>query len=449
MLWGQKPHFDFYTPFGIGTYLPTLAGLKLTGGTIGGFGVGQALTAMLLTVWAYVIGRKRLSLWPFIFFCFLVVLTAVGVSNLGWPTLSFTPAITYNRHCYALIMLIVVESLVSSSESNSRQFGGGFSTGLALSLVLFTKITFFLGGAVLIFLLMPCRSQVRARLIGVFAGFVALSFAFALYFDLDLWPMFNDIALAARAKHINMSSYHFDSILLGAAACILLGAAVWLLESDWRMLLAGTALGLMGIAFVITCAEPAGFPLLAAFGLIVVSRVRLQSHSATMFLTVCAYVPMGVDVLNYSAGLLAASALASQRNPGCQVIQDLRLSGFAVCPPEDGYFDFISDGVALTKQYKNSTDTVFSLDFSNPFPFILGIRPMSGGTVNQQFRATFNSNYFPAPERLFGNSTMVLLPKQFSDGSLSGTVLEIYGPFLDSHYSELGSSNFWTVYRRK
>jgi hypothetical protein len=124
-----------------------------------------------------------------------------------------------------------------------------------------------------------------------------------------------------------------------------------------------------------------------------------------------------------------------------------RLSGFATAGDDAYYADFVNDGMDLLRRFRAPAETVMSLDFSNPFSYGLGIKPAPGGTVGWQYKYTFNDKYHLSPEFMFGRADLVMLPKQFSDGSLSESVPRIYGPYLMSHFHQIGESKDWTLYR--
>lgn len=447
MVWGQKPHVDFYTPLGLGAYLPTYVGLLLAG-TAKAFGVGQAVTAMTLALWAILLGYRRLKLAPYILFCLLIVLTAAGVSNMGFATISFTPAMTYNRHCYALLMLMLLESLVPVFGTKSSSLWGGISTGLALTLMLFTKISFFLGAGALVVLLLPCCRQTRPRLNGLFLGFSLSLTAIAAYFHFDLRPMLRDLYLAARAKHIHFRFYLLDDLMRNAAICVLLGIGAWIVLKERALALGGAAIALFGTGFVLTCYEPSGFPLLAVLGIVVLNRLDNSWRSASVFLAVAAALPSVVDIGNYSFGLVAAAVRPIGEETGCRALDQQGKPFLAVCRPDWGYVDVVRDGLQLLQAHRAADESVCSLDFSNPFAVVTGIPPMKGGTTNQQYETTFSDRAYPSAEKIFGNASLVMLPKLFSDDSLNMTVDAIYGPFLHSHYHSIGESQFWTLYHR-
>ncbi len=91
MLNGQRPHIDFYSHVGVLTYVPTLVGMWISHGTAAGFGYGEALVGFLLGVWAYVLGRRRLSDAALALMCLGVVLMATATFSLGFVPLSLSP----------------------------------------------------------------------------------------------------------------------------------------------------------------------------------------------------------------------------------------------------------------------------------------------------------------------------------------------------------------------
>ena len=114
------------------------------------------------------------------------------------------------------------------------------------------------------------------------------------------------------------------------------------------------------------------------------------------------------------------------------------------------YAHFINDGLALARQHLRPSDTVVSLDFSNPFSYAFRIPPAWGGTpMGMQFRTNFDDENHVSPERLFGHAGLVMIPQPqtFSDFSLAANIPRIYGPWLEQHFHLIGETVFWRVYR--
>lgn len=93
MLNGQRPHVDFNSVIGPAAYLPTLVGFRLASNTVAGFGYGQALIALLLRVWAYLLGGKLYQV-PRVFYASCVAAIAVSPATLGMSHFALTPSVT-------------------------------------------------------------------------------------------------------------------------------------------------------------------------------------------------------------------------------------------------------------------------------------------------------------------------------------------------------------------
>jgi hypothetical protein len=76
------------------------------------------------------------------------------------------------------------------------------------------------------------------------------------------------------------------------------------------------------------------------------------------------------------------------------------------------------------------------------------MKPPSGGATWLQYGTNFD-DAGPSPERVFGDASLVMLPKLFSDKTLADSVPRLYGPFLKRHYALEGESLNWSLYRRR
>ena len=109
---------------------------------------------------------------------------------------------------------------------------------------------------------------------------------------------------------------------------------------------------------------------------------------------------------------------------------------------------FVNDGIDLVQRNRRPGDSLTSLDFSNPFSYSLGMKPVKGGMVDLQYRTNFDDFHAPSPERLMAGATLVMVPRAFSDGTLTMSVPRIFGPYLESHFHRIGESQQWRLYRQ-
>src|ERR1051326_7009811 len=115
---------------------------------------------------------------------------------------------------------------------------------------------------------------------------------------------------------------------------------------------------------------------------------------------------------------------------------------------EKDYVEFVNDGLSLINRHRRSNETVMALDFSNPFSYALGLKPAPGGATTLHYRGNFSETHHPAPDRLFGQANLVVVPLVPSEKELELSIARIYGPYLAAHYHLIGTSDKWRLYRR-
>jgi hypothetical protein len=460
MKFGQRPHIDFYSPFGVCSFLPTLAGFAFSNGSADAFGYGQALTGFLLSIWAYLIGRNRLSDVTLFFFCILVTLCATSSSAIGLAPLQLSAGMTYNRYGFALVELIIAESLLPLPPNRrAALLMGGVSTGCAIAILLFLKISFFLVAPILAVIVAPIRPKIGDRWLGLVAGFLVTTLAFASYWGFDLRPMLNDLRIAAGAKHIDFTFYFLDTIALGAACCTVLGIMAGLSISihkklEGRMLLiAGPVLAVCGCMLVLTNFEQAGFPLSAIFSLVILHHLHdLPEKSLLRFCVVlwCAsflFAGIGSDAASLTYAALRKNII---KRKVCSSFTSPVLKGFSACGlGETFYVNYVNEGFDLIRSYRQPGDSIMSLDFSNPFSYGLGMIPMHNGLINHQYGVTFTDKSRPSSERIFGTASLVIAAKRSPDDRVKPTDSGSEAAYMSDHFRFVGESKNWWLFRRK
>ncbi|HEX7361138.1 MAG TPA: hypothetical protein VF283_11675 [Bryobacteraceae bacterium] len=462
MLNGQRPHIDFFTNVGMLAYAPTAVGLWMAHNHAQGFGYGQALAGFLLAAWAYFLGRKRLSGLPLALFCIAIAFVATAPSALGFSPLRTAPGMTYNRYAYALLALLLLEAIGWRDLSNRARFWGGISTGAVIAILLFLKISAFACAIFLLVALIPCQRQTTHRWAGLVAGFAACLAAFCAYVGFDMRPMIHDLRILAGARHF-WFAYRVDAIFQSAILlCAFAIAAALLLyaRNDRRgfrsIAVAGIAVSIAGALLILGNYELAGCPLAIFLAILVIERVNARPigrpHPFGLFHASILLLGSAFIIGSLASGAMAASnglyrALWKARF--APEMHSRLLSGFVPVGPDQPYTNFVNDGLGLVKKYRRPGDTVMSLDFTNPFSYGLAMPPAPGGATVLQYGSTFDNVHRLSAERLFGKADFVMLPKNFSDPTLKDTIGRIYGLYLESHFTKLGESRFWSIFRKK
>jgi hypothetical protein len=457
---GQTPHADFYSPLGPLIYLITAAGLLLSHGGAEGAGYSQALCGGLLGLWTYRLSRHRMGHLPAILLCVMVVLLSTNPSSVGEPPLR-TSCMAYNRYGYGLAALLLVECVAGRDPQRRRaEFWGGVSTGAILALLLFLKISYFLGAAALVAAVVPCRKQVKERWAGMFGGFLPVLLIFCAYLGFNLVPMWNDLRMVAGAKSVRMSWFIVDNLYLPVAFYLgfIFASAGFLWFDGARPAaratgVSGVAVCLAGIFLLSTNFQFYGLPLNAIAAILVLQQIAARRRAANsqklkhagllLWGSLLVAGDLGYEALGLGFGAWQRHSWEQTANASFHATT---LAGFRTF--EASYVDFVNDGLTLFTQHRRPDDTVMSLDFSNPFSYALGMRPAPGGATWLHYRGNFNDSHHPTPERLFGGASLVMIPVVPEQG-LSRSVPRIYGPYLQGHFHLIGESKGWRIYRHR
>ena len=458
---GQTPHADFYSPLGPLIYLVTAFGLLLSHGGAEGSGYSQALCGGLLGLWTYRLSRRRLGHLPAILLCLTVVLLSINPSSVGEPPLR-TSCMAYNRYGYALVTLLLVEGVAGLDPARRRaEFWGGVSTGVILALLLFLKISYFVGGAFLVAAVIPCREQVKERWAGMVGGFLPVSLIFCAYLGFNLVPMWNDLRMVSGAKPARISWFIVDNLYLpvafylgfifASARFLSFGVAT---PAARAIRIAGVAVCVAGIFLLSTNFQFYALPLNAVAAILVLNQIgvlpaaanahKLKHAALLLWGSLLVAGDLGYEALGLGFG---AWQKYSWEETADASFHAAPLAGFRTF--ERSYVDLVNDGLALLSQHRRPDDTVMSLDFSNPFSYALGMRPAAGGATTLHYRGNFNDSHHPAPERLFGNASLVIVPVVPSEKGLLLSVPRIYGPYLEEHFHLIGESPGWRLYRHR
>lgn len=454
---GQRPHLDFYTALGPVSYLVTAGGLVLSGGNANGLACGQALFGAMVGIWTYCLASRRLPQVPASILCVLVVLISIAPTVVGAPANVITPGMTYNRYGYALFSLLLVEAVRPNREKRARgEFWGGLSTGAVLGLSLFLKISFFLGAAFMLAALLPLRPQHRERWRGIIAGCGVTSLAFLSYLRFDIAAVLRDLTIAAHSKHFSYGGYLIYDVLFCALPFLIcmgvLSRSSNSTSSGRAILLAAASICLTGFFLLMTSWQFRSLPLNAVMSILLIDRmvqeasrnITMQSlrRSALLVLTLLIFSYASSDALALE---FAASQKLGRKSEQFASFSAPALSGFTTVQRD--YVDLVNDGFVLLNRHRSPKDTILTLDFTNPFSYSLGAAPAWGGSTWLQYTNNFGEAG-PSAERLFGNASLVMVPKKFTDPTLIDSIPRLYGPFLRQHFRLVAESANWRLYHR-
>jgi hypothetical protein len=389
----------------------------------------------------------------------------------------------YNRYAYALLGLVLLESFKLARRSTVNQgdeWIGGVSTGAVLSLSLFLKASyFFMAIGLIVILAFLLRRFALRRVVGILAGFSVISMCVLAYLRFEVTAVLRDLRMAAGARAETMKApvwiiLNHWPVLLGvmlfcAAAAMLLGDRV----PQWRGLklpILGAIVFLADVALIRSNAQADGFLVCAMLGILVVNEVT-EDQKALPATVVHNYRPAYAAVLALGALLFIPHLLSDLAGLAYGLWQKERPSNAAALlrftspnlkplllydsdenPPSEGrmFTTYVNDGVALLQRETRPSETVLTMDITNPFPYAMERRPARGGHAAPTYNYNLSDEDRPSDGWYFGDADIVMVPKRPSQGDNHYTdFYKAYGPGLTLRYNLAAETSMWWMYRRK
>ena len=478
---GQVPHQDFHSPLGPIEFLLMAGGMKFAHGSAQGIAVGIAAFGFVLGGWSWLLSRKRMPPLFAALTATWTVLTATCPTPLGFDPRFLSCAMIYNRQGYALLGIILIECAFARDRS---RFWGGFSTGLAVAVLVFLKLNFFGVAALMLLATIPLRRTDITRLYGFAAGNAALLLTFLLYPRFSFAAFFADMSFVAHARG---SSLNTGGLVHGAAVCARSGS-FWLViamvltvimlasprERRQRQMFTVVLLTLVVLAsgplflqtnslenrcqlaslWIIVLLDP-----ISALHLRLASKkvVTLAITAACLGGIVAALAPEISSTVN-----LLGYHTASQKDSGVSVtapgMERMRFydstSFYDKVKSGDGdggyYAETLSDGMNLLKSQSKPNETALALGFHNPFSYLLRRRPAPGGSSYILIGNSISEAHMPPSDWVFDHADLMILPEHEGTHRASDQFIQShYRDDLLRNYVFVGESRYWRLYRRK
>ncbi len=479
---GQRPHLDYYSPWGPVTFLVTAAGLMISGNTVDGVGYGNALVASLIGSWTFYVAKNRLTPPLRVVLSFFLAVLVAAPYPLGYSPFLSSHAMVYNRYGYALLGLIVLETFGSSGNGRDarEEWIGGISTGVALSLTLFLKVSFFLvAAAVVVILSAFFRRLAIKRIAGLCLGALFAALGMLAYLHFDAGAMLNDLRMAAGARAESLDPrtplYNFVNhagFLLGVlafckATAVVLGNRVppW---SEWRLPLAGTFFFFVDIALMSSNMQFDGFPICAVFAIMVLSKIMEvpeaipaeREPSARWYAAALCIGPLLFAPLFLSDLTAIGYGLWDKAQPSPSTVLRFTTSnlkplllyqsdGYSTRSNGSAYTTYVNDGVALLERETRPEEKILTMDMVDPFPYAMERRPPRGGVAAMAYHYTLGDGHRPSDDAYFGDADIVMVPKRpAAEDMYYKDFWKAYEPGLRRRFKLVAESNWWRMYRR-
>jgi hypothetical protein len=476
---GQRPHLDYYSPWGPVMFLVSALGLTISRHSVDGVGYGNAIVALIVGTWSFFLAKNRLVSSPRILLSFILAALVTAPYVLGGSPFTSSHAMVYNRYGYALVGLVLMETM-KAPRFRGGELAGGISTGAALGLALFLKASYFLVGVILLAAISLLLDRVGVRrILAVLLGFSFVSVCMLAYLRFDVAAMLGDLRMAAGARAailtldvpvrhaLNHGTVFLAVILFSFAAALTMGERGALSRG---LPVIGALIFAADIGLISSNAQSDGFPLCAVFALLVANEITEDqqllagaeagilrpSYGAALCLGALLFLPLFIGDL---AGLGYGFWKKQRPSTPAEVLRftapqlkPLLLYDGADQKSANGriYTTYVNDGVALLERETRADETVLTMDMSNPFPYALGRRPPRAGVAAMTYYFTMNDEHRPSDGRYFGDADIVMVPKRPAEAPIFYTdFLNAYEPGLHERYKLAAETDWWWMYRRK
>ena len=475
---GQIPHRDFYLALGPLEDMLVAFGMLLAGGTPQGIAIGNAIFGLTVGIWGWILSRSRMPAVPAMLLTAWLILIATSPTPLGVHSDVLSAAMIYNRHGYGLLGIVLVECAFSSERS---RFWGGFSTGVALTLLAFLKLNYFGVGALLLIATAPSSRKEMWRAGGVVAGIAATFAVFSMYLRFAIPAFLADMAFVLQAHG---SSSMLRSILSESAAnAELVSLAIFTVVTAYlvtkgklwklhrvRLCLLGCIVIGSGILFRRTNGADLGDLLPSLWTVVLISMLLAayqQRNKEKMAVFVLVTVALGGTVSQFVTGAetmrtLLTYSLPSTRSkgvtPAVNGLGSLRFYDAHYAPGvwtgDSGhlYVATLNDGLALLENSSTQSESVMTLGMQNPFSYLLRRRPALGGSPWLYLDNNLSREHKLEASRVFGDAALIMVPdaeKEFGSASQNDIFLQqAYQPYLLQHFTLVARSQWWSLYRR-
>ncbi|MFM7375707.1 MAG: hypothetical protein ACKO39_11225, partial [Chthoniobacterales bacterium] len=198
---GQQCHVDYRSPLGpVFAMLPGIP-FKLFGPEYSSLRFLPLFVTVCIGFWSIALMRNVVPKAVSLVTSLAIGLFSGGLFHPGFAYQALTFATFYNRVAFGLLCIAVIACLIPRSKvAAGRALFVDASLGVALGIVLFLKVNFFVFGAVLAGVSLVFNRRTLRSLGVTAAGFVVVSALIAASFGFRFDLMLADISMAAAAR---------------------------------------------------------------------------------------------------------------------------------------------------------------------------------------------------------------------------------------------------------
>ncbi len=472
---GQVPHRDFSSAWGPIIFLIYAVGLALSGMRPSGLGYANALFGATAAIWAFLIIRPRYSSATASALGIYTILLIVAPFSIGNNPFDFGYAMVYNRYGYALFGIIMMEcaAYAATTHTGTQQgMNGAVSTGVALGLLAFLKISYALValGFIVVTTIGIDPGCVR-RLIQLFGGFAIVAVLVLSYLRFDLSDMFRDLATAAAARRLDLMWRPLGIVDWVQIVSMFLFAGLSYRGVRPRQALFKLMSVASGYALLVSNMRMSTLPLNAYAAAALAARdepfakpdfpkwLAVSPHFPRVLMLIVCFLPFFIQ----NVMSLTGAALERQWPTVPNVISpdsprrgtDLVFRPVTSRTETTGteYVKALNDGMELIRRHSDH-DGVLTFDEFNPFNYLLDRPSPRGGFAAAAYNYIFSKAAHPTAERFFGNAPYVMVRKYQQGGpdvweaATVSELMRIYGAALRSQFTVVEETEHWVLWHR-
>ena len=479
VLYGQVPNVNFTPIIPPISILLTTFGMKVVPPSASAIVYGNILLFVILTFWSWFIASSRLSAANTFLFALFMGVLVVAPRALGDSVRGTTYAMIYNRQGWVLLSMLYVELFIFHRKNMPPQeTKDGLSSGILLALLLFSKLTFFaMGlGAILIRCLF-FRPAVKWFVVSL-SSFLLLAVLMQVLLPLNLSSYISEMRLLTPVYGSNRLKNSLLPVTIGNWKSILiliipLPLLINNIKDRLRKIWLLVTVAFVILTSIILCSSSAQVKEIPLFLVVVIIYLEYLPENfqfsdistnkilkITYLYNLVVIIPLLFGIIFIKdIGSIAYSAMWNRSQlsslPELQKIKSPFLASFVIpaspiirsfsAEPGNSYPQEVNDGLMLLRKHISKDSRVFTLAFSNPFSFALELPPPSGGVTNWLADFSFNTKYYPNPEKAFKGANMIMVPKKGNNMATVIMMKDIYKDYLAQHFIEKDSSEYWTL----
>jgi hypothetical protein len=481
---GQVPHRDFHTPIGF-IYLLMVSGfLTLSHGLPHALALLSACTGFLIGIWGWYLTKARCHPALACAFAVTVGLIAASPAYFSYGPLESSYGGHYSRFAWSLFFVVTVQAMVPSQAvpGPSRRHIETCLTGVALGLLAGTKFTFFGTAGFLVVASWLNRKPTFSDLI----DFIACA---GIVFSIGM-----------AVSGASLGGYLHDCLGVSGTASLTTLVSQYRHQLDWL------SLGLISVTAVLmwpvyklhwqpTFRQPLPWGLFSAalilcFGLILSVTNGIEDASpcyplvlfilcigtksefvserqqllAPKLLCIAVLVALSIRLAipilkgPYAADTHFATLQAgpwrnldfmpgvAPQNERCELVPFIEFK--PTCVLDNAWFLYLQAGEKLLRGHVAAKERVLSMDFINPFPYMLERPAPLHDHLYWHFDRNITDRNAPSANILFADADWVMVPKISIFHDSAARKRHLYDAWIESHYRQVGENEWWYCWQR-